>query len=138
MTEIVEDILKFKEKVTKRQEAVRRRAAVLVSTAIVNGSPVKTGNFKANWQWGWGVPPGGTTDAVDPSGSATIGAIEAAIAFGPRRSGVVGYLVNNLPQAMRMEYGWSMQAPAGMVRINVARWQAFVSQAAAEAKTEIP
>jgi hypothetical protein len=138
MTAIVEQILAFKTKVSRRQEAVVRYASIRCCTAIIKSSPLKTGHFVANWQWGWGSPPTGTHAGMDPSRTLAIAEMESKIAFGPRKGGVPGYFVNNLPQANRMEYGWSMQAPAGMVRINTARWASFVAEAAAEAQREIP
>ena len=44
------------------------------------------------------------------------------VATVPELAGNVVYLTNNLPYAQRLEYeGWSKQAPAGMVRVNMAR-----------------
>jgi hypothetical protein len=34
-----------------------------------------------------------------------------------------------MPYALRLEYGWSKQAPAGMVRVTVAEFQAVVNAA---------
>jgi hypothetical protein len=45
----------------------------------------------------------------------------------------VHFLTNNLPYALRLEYGWSKnQAPAGMVGLAVAEFQSIVRDAAAE------
>lgn len=76
------------------------------------------GRFRANWNTSIGQPNLGTTPAVDPSGQAAIsGAMK-----GMGGAGTVTYLANGLPYGERLEYeGWSKQAPAGFVRINVAR-----------------
>jgi hypothetical protein len=37
--------------------------------------------------------------------------------------------VNNLPYAVPLEYGHSKQAPGGMVRITLARFQQIVDEA---------
>jgi len=37
-------------------------------------------------------------------------------------------LVSSLPYIRRLEYGWSKQATAGMVRVNVARWPEIVDR----------
>jgi hypothetical protein len=38
----------------------------------------------------------------------------------------VVWFVNNLPYAERIEYGYSKQAPEGMVRRHVAMWRRIV------------
>jgi hypothetical protein len=43
--------------------------------------------------------------------------------IGSWRWGEIIYLTNSLPYARRLEYGWSKQAPAGMVRITVANFE---------------
>jgi nitroimidazol reductase NimA-like FMN-containing flavoprotein (pyridoxamine 5'-phosphate oxidase superfamily) len=43
--------------------------------------------------------------------------------------GQTAYLVNNLPYAVPLEYGHSKQAPGGMVRITLARFQQVVDEA---------
>ena len=35
-------------------------------------------------------------------------------------------LLSSLPYIRRLEYGWSKQAPAGMLRVNTARWPDIV------------
>lgn len=35
-------------------------------------------------------------------------------------------MANSVPYIRRLEYGWSRQAPAGMLRVNAARWDEFV------------
>jgi hypothetical protein len=41
------------------------------------------------------------------------------------------YLTNALPYARRLEYGWSKQAPSGMVRISAMRFAEAVRKAIA-------
>ena len=43
--------------------------------------------------------------------------------------GGVFYIVNNLPYIMALEYGSSTQAPAGMARVTVERFQGIVNAA---------
>lgn len=43
-------------------------------------------------------------------------------------------LTNNLPYAERLEYGWSNQAPQGMVRVNVARFNTLLEEEAAKVR----
>ena len=46
------------------------------------------------------------------------------------KAGGIFWITNNLPYIMRLEYGSSTQAPAGMARIAVAKFQAIVDKAA--------
>jgi hypothetical protein len=85
------------------------------------------GRLRGNWQFGIGSAPGGTFDAPDPGGAASIARLSAGIEGA--KIGDTLYMTNNLPYAMSIEYGHSRQAPAGMVRITVEEWQIFVGDA---------
>lgn len=41
------------------------------------------------------------------------------------------YITNSLPYAIPVEYGWSTQAPTGMVRVTVTEFQTLVNNAVA-------
>ena len=76
------------------------------------------GQFKGNWQHGFGSMNSGNTDTIDPSGRASIDRINKSVdtldeVFGRH------YLYNNLPYAQRLEDGWSNQAPSGMVGLTI-------------------
>lgn len=86
------------------------------------------GRFRGNWQLGVGDAPAGETGRIDPSGSATLGAIIQEIPT--EAAGKVYWLVNNVPYAQRIEDGWSRQAPTGLVGITVTEFQQVVSEAA--------
>ena len=93
------------------------------------------GHFRANWQYGDGAQPDGEVSSVDasPGGSVTIGAIVSKL---PKEAaGKIHYLVNNLPYALRLEDGWSRQAPAGMVGLTVAEFHSMVEEAVREVGT---
>lgn len=108
-------------------EAVVRKSTFGVMREVIEKSPVDTGRFRGNWQPAIGAAPAGTLETVDPSGAATIAKIEAVAAT--MDAGDVAYLANNLPYAQRLEDGWSKQAPQGMVRLSVQRWQPIVDEA---------
>jgi hypothetical protein len=89
------------------------------------------GRLRANWTVSIGVPDTTTTDAIDQSGEGTINAGRAVIDTADTTQAI--YMTNSLPYAVSIEYGHSgVQAPAGMVRVSVADFQAFVDKAAAE------
>jgi len=93
-----------------------------MTSRIVKESPVDTGRFRNNWFASIGRPITGTTEKVDRTGASAInraGKIVEAL-----DKGETFYLANNLPYAQRLEYGYSDQAPAGMLRVNVERVRA--------------
>jgi hypothetical protein len=85
------------------------------------------GHFRANWRLGDGAAPAGEIAGVDPSGSATQGAIIAAVP--EKAAGRIYYLVNNVPYARRIEDGWSRQAPQGLVGLTAIEFQRIVDDA---------
>lgn len=108
------------------------RAIVLeLFGSVIKDTPVDTGRAKGNWQTTIGAPANSTVDRLGES-EALADVSQQTASFG---AGKVIYLSNNLPYIYRLEYdGWSDQAPAGMVRKNVARIQQIVSKAARDNK----
>jgi hypothetical protein len=94
---------------------------------LVSGKGYVGGRFRGNWQFSIDSPAGGEIDAVDPSGAATINALIAGVQA--LTAGQTAYIVNNLPYAIPLEYGHSKQAPEGMVRVTLARFQKIVEEA---------
>lgn len=124
------------EKARDRADLVLRKVALDIGARVVLRSPVDTGRFRANWQYGVGQPNTATLETVDKTGQSSIARIAAGTASA--RLGDVLYLSNSLPYALRLETGWSKQAPAGMVGLTVTEFQAAIDRAAAAAKTETP
>lgn len=85
------------------------------------------GRFRANWHISLGVVENVTFDEVDPSGAETTAALVAAMS--DFTAGQMAYIINNLPYAIPLEFGHSTQAPGGMVRVTVARFQQIVVEA---------
>jgi len=108
------------------------RAIVLeLFGSVIKDTPVDTGRAKGNWQTTIGAPASGTVDRLGES-EALADVSQQTASFG---AGKVIYLSNNLPYIYRLEYdGWSDQAPAGMVRKNIARIQQIVAKAARDNK----
>jgi len=85
------------------------------------------GRFRGAWDVSLNFASTKPPDRIDPNGAETIAAAQVAL-----ENFVAGpsiYLVNNMPYAQRLEYGWSKQAPAGMVRVTVAEFQSVVDAA---------
>lgn len=83
------------------------------------------GRSRANWQVELNVTNENEVEAVDPSGAATITAGTAKILGVGKPYGTI-WLFNNVPYIIELEYGWSTQAPNGMVRLSIAEIEAVV------------
>ncbi|MBA9063895.1 hypothetical protein GGQ91_003296 [Methylobacterium fujisawaense] len=122
------------EKSADRADLVLRKVALDIGARVVLRSPVDTGRFRANWQYGVGRPNTATLVAADKSGQSSIARIAAGVATA--RLGDVIYISNALPYALRLETGWSKQAPAGMVGLTVTEFQSAIDRAVAAAQAE--
>lgn len=127
------DVARFSEDARKRVDQQVRAITLGLFRDVIMMSPVGNptlwkhkppkgyvgGRFRANWNTSVGSPVLDTTTAVDPSGGMAIA--NAARNIGG--AGSVTYMANGLPYGPRLEFsGWSKQAPAGFVRVNVARY----------------
>lgn len=118
----------FAEKYGEQGEEMVATVALEVFRRVVVRSPVDTGRFRANWQYGVDVATGKVFDspAWTPQSPAP-----APTEPEPARSlEIVHVISNHLPYARRLEWGHSAQAPAGMVRITVAEFEGIVDKAA--------
>lgn len=90
-------------------DKVVRKTVFDLSANVLKLSPVDTGRFRANWQYGFGVQPEGTLEATDRSsgGQQTAARIAGQVTQGAG----VHYLVNNLPYAEVIEYGYYPDPP---------------------------
>lgn len=144
------DLQKFVAKAGARADAavgeVVRALALKVDERSPVGDPIYWkgpapkgyvgGHFRGNWQLGIGALPAGIVPGVDPDGGRTRAEIAAAIP--EQAAGNVYYLANNVPYALRIEHGWSRQAPAGVVGITVTEFDTRISEAVAKAKAVHP
>lgn len=122
------DLARFVEKAGRNADAVVRNVTLEAANSVIEMSPVDTGRFRANWQHGSGAVNAATSEAVDPSGQQSKSRIAGSLAA--VKAGGVEYITNNLPYAERLEYGYSQQAPAGMVRVTAARLRELLARAA--------
>lgn len=105
---------------------------------VVMGTPVDTGRLKNNWYASNRSPSSRSTMATDPSGSASMARVDAALT--KLQLGQTFYLTNSLPYARTVEYGlypnppknptgktvngFSKMAPQGMLRVSLRRGMA--------------
>lgn len=138
------DVRNFVEKAKKNNETVMRQVSLKLFSAIIKASPVDTGRFRMNWQATYSTPATGVINGEDPSGTAAIGAMSTVVLKNPFWFDFV--LTNNLPYANVIEYGgypgtgpntvggFSRQAPSGIVRVNVVRFQQILDEEAAKVR----
>ena len=112
----------------KLKRGQKKHASVLVSFKTKNGNVTfrqrgwaaknyTGGRFRGNWQVTFDRPAVGAIDRVDKSGTATLAAGREVLAhYDSSEYGSI-WFTNNVPYAQRLEYGWSKQAPAGIVRV---------------------
>ena len=132
------DLQAFAKKAGTRADLVVKRVVAGVAESIIEMSPVGDGSywkhpppkgyvggrFRANWDYGFNAPPGKQFDVVDKTAATSINRILSGFSGKPTVG--IHYIANNLPYAIRLENGWSRQAPVGMVSVTVARFQSIV------------
>ncbi|WP_223506851.1 HK97 gp10 family phage protein [Pseudomonas sp. GL-RE-29] len=122
------ELAKFAEQATEAIDASLREIIIEVAGSLIRMSPVDSGRFRGNWQFNLMTPDNSTSLNVDPTGAETLGRIVAEA--GAFNAGQVAYITNSLPYAIPLEYGHSeKQAPQGMVRVTLARFQQIVDEA---------
>lgn len=126
------DVKSFCEKAKKNPETVMRAVSLKLFSAIIKASPVDTGRFRGNWQTTGATPATGLIAGVDLTGGKAINSSATFINNAPNWYQFT--LTNNLPYAQRLEYGWSKQAPVGMVRVNIARFNTLLNEEAAKVR----
>lgn len=105
-------------------EKVKRLSAFDLFSAIVLSTPVDKGVLRNNWFAANGSPSSETTEAGSEP-SAVISRIQVITNASTLEQDIL--FTNNLPYAVPIEFdGHSAQAPAGMVRVNTARWDTIV------------
>ena len=132
----IEGFAKFPEKVV-RGTLLSMGSKIIERSPVGNPSTWKKpkkgyvgGRFRNNWQFSFNSPAAGTVQGVDPNGSKASSQLKSAVdSFD---MGQTFYMTNNLPYAVRLEFGWSKQAPQGMVRIVVAQYEQAIREAAAK------
>lgn len=116
--------------VADNADALVRRVAVAVDSAVVQGTPVDTGRARSNWQAELDQPAQGTVETLGPDAAGrSIAAAKAVInQYDGDKHGEI-HLTNNLPYIGRLNDGWSAQAPAGFVEEAVLAGSATVKGA---------
>lgn len=120
------DLRRFALNTKIKSDKIVRKVALDVVRELVQRTPVDTGLARSNWFIGY--ERGSSVDPAKSKNGAPSLARSAQFAAN-LGAGSTFYIVNNVPYIMRLEFGSSKQAPAGMARVTVARWQAIVGAA---------
>jgi hypothetical protein len=116
------DISKVCQKFGIDAHVAARKIILDIQKDVMLATPVDTGLLRSNFFVGISAPPSATTTTSDSGNGARAAAAAALAAF---QWGQTVYLTNNLPYANLIEFGGSkVKAPAGMLRVTVARYQA--------------
>lgn len=138
------DVAAFVAKAKKNPETVMRQVSFKLFSAIIKGSPVDTGRFRMNWQASGSTPIRTVAQGTDVTGEKAISDMSNFVMKNPGWFEFT--LANNLPYASVIEYGgypgdgpnttggYSKQAPQGVVRVNVARFNTLLAEEAAKLK----
>lgn len=111
------DISQLVTRAKGRTDDVVQKITMELFRAVILRTPVDTGRARGNWECTVGRP-GTKVDqsAADRAGSGALSAASGVVSKTP--AGSIVYLSNNLPYIRRLEYGYSKQAPVGMVRVS--------------------
>ncbi len=120
----------FAEKAKSNADLVVRKCVLDVGAELISRSPVATGRFRSNWFYALDRSYTGVTQDTGVDGVRDLGSMPG------KAIGHVHTITNNVPYALRLEDGYSKQAPNGMVGLTVQRWQSIVSAAAAEVRAQ--
>lgn len=126
------DLKKFAKQIGVNVDIVTRKVALDIHNGVTLKNPVApdSGRSRASWQIQRDTP----STRVMPEGysGGAVGGLRDAQAnqsnIQPRPNAPYGviWVSNALPYVERLEYGWSKQAPQGMVRITLAEVAADV------------
>lgn len=114
---------------------VHRGVSNKLFKAIIEETPVDTGEASGGWKASIGAPVGGATGMLGPA--AAVAAMQQIVDMAPIDAKL--YLSNSVAHIEGLEYGthrygFSPKAPKGMVRTNVADFRRFLSAAVAGVK----
>lgn len=101
-------------------QGVVRKRKLQVARQIFNGfvmrTPVDTGSARASWRVSLGAPD--TSITVNNTRGVALPPPSFPLTDVPAYSKL--YISNATPYIIKLEYGWSKQAPAGMMRVTLA------------------
>lgn len=124
------DLAKYAEKAADDVKEVRNTFAFMLFGSCVRKTPVDTGRARGNWQISVGQP----AQEIDRLDSKKKGSEPAFSKVEKTKMDKADgdediYISNNLPYIGKLEYGYSKQAPQGMVGVTVANAESYYQRA---------
>lgn len=117
----------FGDLVQEEADQVFRIVATEVGQSVINLTPVDTGRALSNWNAGINSPDDTYRETEDPMDSQTSSRLAGE--FSALKFGDTAYVTNATPHIPFLEYGSSKQAPHGMVRVTLAKFDNIVQDA---------
>lgn len=102
-------------------ETVKKKLAFDIAVRLIMRTPVDTGRARANWMMSIGSADLTTTDDTDKAGRSTYSHMSQVLQSTDSKDSSI-FITNSLPYIARLEYGYSQQAPEGMVRLTLAEF----------------
>ena len=106
------DLSRFVDKVELDLGKFRRRILLDLKGKVETKTPVDQGTARASWAVSDSTP----SSYVPSDGGGSKGPVEGSFS----NPYDISFLVSNLPYTERLEFGYSKQAPQGMVRVSLA------------------
>jgi len=121
------DISTFAKETNIKFDKVVRKVTIDMTRELVIATPVDTGLARSSWFFGL-TRPTNVGESASKNGAPSI---SRCLEFTANlKAGGVHFIANNLPYIMALEFGSSTQAPNGMARKTVEKWQEIVNRVA--------
>lgn len=113
------DISRFVSRTRLTLTDVVRGAMYGLCGNIIKTTPVDTGRARGNWIMTMDGLSRARTGVLDKTGEKSLDRIALALEDFEAGKTKSIWFTNTLPYIVMLEYGWSPQSPAGMVRLNL-------------------
>jgi hypothetical protein len=101
-------------------DKVARKLVLEVGSRLIQRTPVKKGGARGGWQTTISSPATAPNNRIMPAGTTAINEMRATLKDWNPTSGVSAFITNLVPYILRLEHGYSRQAPSGMMAVTIA------------------
>lgn len=145
--EFVQTIKAFSGIAGRRVDFVMRKIGFDALSSVLRRSPVDSGRFRGSWRYSVNtkdesvesVPEKGTKGSRSKGSAATGQELQEALTKNRTvTSKSVIHITNSLPYSVRLENGYSPQAPNGIVKPTIIEIRLGILKAIREAKKAVP
>lgn len=129
------DVEKWKKQLADKSDQLIRELCLTIAQNIIvggaysPGTPVDTGYARASWYVAINVETG-SQQVVGLTSKGQEALDNITLQLMGVKTGDVIYLLSNTVYMQRLEFGWSQQAPSGMVRMTMAAGQHIIDSIA--------